>query len=542
MSGIDIINPNFDFELILCKPNKQEVGILSTAKINSLKKQIDDINSLTFSVSDIVKDRFTRNNVKNLIYDEIHEERLVNIADEYYVIKSIDETIEGYKTKDVEAYSLEYKLKRINLTLENVTIVLVKDDIKTNEVSILDLLKTETGWKYGHIDDDVRFDIVDNKNIAKVRWQESISDNWYSFLTETIADIFSCVIKFDTKNKTINLYSIDTLGENTGLYLSDDNYIKSIKKQSNTENIVTRLSLVGKDEIDVRSVNPTGKDYIENYSYFIDNDDMSNELVLALNKYQKIIDDNQITWSTLAKQKNEKDILLIKNTQDFNSICKEINVLISIRDNDPINKDKYQEEIDAKEIIKKQLETEIRQLEIDLATINESINAINKQNDREFTVDENGNKLFTIELLDELNEFLYYDSYSNNSYITPDDLIVGGKRELEKICIPTNEYQIDSINFIDRLVNRTQLNFNGTLNLGDIIILYDSDKETEKLLYFVGYEYNYEDKTLNVTFSNKKTKINNTKSISDFLKKAKISKTFVDSKSYLVNQIKYYKI
>lgn len=542
MSGIDIINPNFDFELILCKPNKQEVGILSTAKINSLKKQIDDINSLTFSVSNVVKDRFTRNNVKNLIYDEIHEERLINLGEDYYVIKSIDETIEGYKTKDIEAYSLEYKLKRINLTLENVTIVLFKDDIKTNEISILDLLKTETGWKYGHVDDIVRFDIIDNKNIAKVRWQESISDNWYSFLTETIADIFSCVIKFDTKNKTINLYSIDTLGENTGLYLSDDNYIKSIKKQSNTENIVTRLSLTGKDEIDIRSVNPTGKDYIENYSYFIDNDDMSEELVSALNKYQKIIDDNQIQWSTLAKQKNEKDILLIKNTQDFNSICKEINVLISIRDNDPINKDKYQLEIDAKEIIKKQLETDIRQLEIDLTSINESINAINKQNDREFTVDENGNKLFTIELLDELNEFLYYDNYSNNSYITPDDLLVGGKRELEKICIPTNEYQIDSINFIDRLVNRTQLNFAGTLNLGDIIILYDSEKETEKLLYFVGYEYNYEDKTLNVTFSNKKTKINNTKDIADYLKKAKISKTFVDSKSYLVNQIKYYKI
>lgn len=542
MSGIDIINPNFDFELILCKPNKQEIGILSTAKINSLKKQIDDINSLTFSVSDIVKDRFTRNNVKNVIYDEIHEERLINLGDDYYVIKSIDETIEGYKTKDIEAYSLEYKLKRINITLENVTIVLVKDDISTDEVSILDLLKTETGWKYGHIDDRVRFDVIDNKNIAKVRWQESVSDNWYSFLTETIADIFSCVIKFDTKTKTINLYSIDTLGENTGLYLSDDNYVKSIKKQSNTENIVTRLSLVGKDEIDIRSVNPTGKDYIENYSYFIDNDDMSEELVSALNKYQKIIDDNQIQWSKLSKQKNEKDILLIKNTQDFNSICKEINVLISIRDNDPINKDKYQSEINDKEVIKKQLENDIRQLEIELEAINESINAINKQNDREFTIDENGNKLFTVELLDELNEFLYYDNYSNNSYITPNDLLVGGKRELEKICIPTNEYQIDSINFIDRLVNRTQLNFTGTLNLGDIIILYDSDKEIETLLYFVGYEYNYEDKTLNVTFSNKKTKINNTKSISDYLKKAKISKTFVDSKSYLVNQIKYYKI
>lgn len=548
MAGINVISPNSEFELTLCKPNKLEIGTLSTAKITSIKRVIDDIDSIEFEISEILKDRFTRKNIENPLYNEIHEERLVWLnQSDFFVIKSINEESGTVNKKIVSAVSLEQKLNRINIELEDISIVLIEEDVEDDQLAILGLLYTETGWKVGHIDEGVRFDIVNGEKRKKVRWQESISTTWYSLLTETLADIFACVVFFDTTNKIINIYSLDTLGENLGIYLSNDNYIKSISKQTSTEEIVTRLSLKGKDEINIRSVNPLGKDYVEDYSYFIDNNDMSEELVRALAKHTEIVEINQVEWEKLSTSKGECENQLTKLNSDFYVVCEEIKTLISIKKSydqvgDTINGEKIQKEIDEKEKVKLDLESKIRDLQVNVLTINEQIQIINTQMDRLYAEDENGNLIFSEELLNELNEFLYYDTYINTSYLTPADLMEGGKREIRRRCKPSVEYNIDSVNFLSRVSNHTDMTFSGELNLGDVVILYDEKSDEEVFLYFVGYEYGVDENTLSITLSTNKTKINNTKNIADYLKKAKNTKDFVDSKSYIFNQVKYNKI
>lgn len=547
MNSIDILNPIKDFELTLCKPNKFELGILSTAKVTSIKKVIDDIDSISFEISNTISDRFYRKNIANPLYDELHEERLICLNnEEYYVVKSIDEEKGDINKKSVSAFSLEQKLNRINITLEDVAIVLTKEDVEDSELAILELLYSETGWSIGHVDEEVRFDIIDGEKVKKVRWQESVSETWYSLLTQTISDIFNCAVFFNTKDKVVDIYSLDTLGENIGLYLSNDNYMKSIQRQSSTDEIVTRLSLTGKDEIDIHSVNPMGKDYVEDYSYFIENDDMSDELVKALEKHNSIVEKNQSIWEDLSKEKQEKNTQLTTKTREHKNICEEIKALISMKNayeqnEDHANAERIQAEIDEKILIKENLESEIRTLELRILEISDEIEKINMQMDRIYATDENGDLIFPKKLLSELNEFLYYDTYSNTCYLTPKDLMDGGKRELLRRCSPTVEYSLDSINFLNKVSNNKDISFNGTLSMGDIAILYEEDSNKETLLYFVGYEYNLEDKTLNITLSNKKTKINNTKTIADYLKQARNSKRFVDSKSYIFNQVKYNK-
>lgn len=550
MNTINIKNL-LDLELALYRPNRDVIGILSNIKINSLIKNIDDIDSIAFDINSKIIDRFSRKVVDNKFYDDIKEERLLCLNDsEFYVVKSISEKFENVNVKSVSAVSLEHKLTRIKIALEDIGLVLIKEDIIDKEIAILELLYSETGWGVGHVDEGVRFNIDDEGNkTVKVRWQDSVDDSWYSLLTETIADTFGCIVEFDTYNKLINLYDIDTYGENIGIYLSKDNYIKSIERKTSSDNIVTRLSLTGKDEIDIRDVNPTGKDYVEDYSYFMKNGDMSSELQNALKKHTEIITINQEKWSELSKEKNKADLELTKKKSEFFKICEEIKVLLSMKEvyesqtpPDKVNAEIIQKQIDEKNIIKDKLENEIRSLELTVLGINEQISAINKQLDRINAKDENGNLIFPKKVLDELNEFLYYDTYSNNAYLTSKDLMDGGIKELSKLSKPTTEYTIDSVNLLGRIVNRNNDVFKGDLSIGDIIILYDDELDEETFLYFVGYECSHSDNTLNLSLSNKKSKINNSKSIADYLKKAQNTKKFIDNKAYMLNQIKYNKI
>ncbi|MFN1845583.1 phage tail protein [Clostridioides difficile] len=100
---------------------------------------------------------------------------------------------------------------------------------------------------------------------------------------------FNCVIEFDTFNKLINLYNIDSFGDEIKITLTEDNYIKSIERTLNTNDIVTRLKLQGNEEMDIIDATETGYPYIENYSYFIENKEMSPELMKAINVYEEIV-------------------------------------------------------------------------------------------------------------------------------------------------------------------------------------------------------------------------------------------------------------
>ena len=548
MKTINIKNL-LDLELSLHRPNKEILGILAEIKINSINQSIDDINSINFEIFSHTVDRFSRKIIPNKLYQEVKEERLICLNEsEYYVITSIDESFEDVRRKSVTAVSLEHKLTRIKISLEDIGLVLLNEDVVDSEIAIMDLLYSETGWNIGHIDDGVRFNInSQGEKTAKLRWQDSVNDTWYSLLTETIADTFGCIVEFDTLNKKVNLYDMETYGENLGLYLSKDNYIRSIERKTSSDNIVTRLSLIGKDEIDIRDVNPTGKDYIEDYSYFISNGDISIDLQKALEKYDEIVTQNQIRWESLSSEKNTASKSLVSKNRDFFNVCEMINILISTKEiyeeqEDFANAQYIQNQIDEETSKKNALEEEIRTLEERILELSNEINIINSQLNRENAVDDDGNRIFTKDLLDELNEFLYYDTYSNNAYISSEDLLNGGKKELDKLSKPTIEYTIDSINLLKRMLNKDNDYFKGNLSLGDVIILYDNEYDEELFLYFVGYEYNHTDGKLDISLSNKKSKINNSKSIADFLKKAQSTKTFIENKAYMLNKIKYNKI
>ena len=278
------------YTLILCKMNGERMGMIPYSSVDSIKRGINSVSELTFSVHKY----YGEENLRNPLYDELKTERFIELDnDECYVIKNISEVNE--RLKSVTAYSREKKLFKNTAEFEDITLTLKNPYTDIEGCFSLDeLLYDATGWRVGYVSQKVLYKsnetVIDNitgetevtlTNEEKLRYQESVSTNWYDYINTDIAEQFECYPVFDSYNKIVNLYSDDELGEDPQLMLSYDNYLKEIELSDDTEDIVTKLVLSGNDDLTISEVNPSGETFVEDFSYFIESREMSDALISA---------------------------------------------------------------------------------------------------------------------------------------------------------------------------------------------------------------------------------------------------------------------
>mgnify|MGYP001195891036 CR=1 FL=1 len=550
MNRIFVDKLNRDFKLELCKVNKEVVCSIPKSCLNSLTRSLTEIDTMELVID---KHYIDKNGKIQLspVWEQVKEERLICLNNsEYFVIK-----VNSYKSSEdqlnITAQSLEYKLSKIDISVEDVAFYLMDKDEENYIYSLNDYMYAETRWKFGHIDDSVRYDIGENGRTDKLRMFSSISSRWYDFLTEDIYEAFNCLVVFDTYNKIVLLYDANSVGENVQIYLSHDNYIRSLERTSSTEDLVTRMYLVGNEEMDIISSVVTGYPYIENYSYFIDNNEMSNELTYALKKYNDMVATRQPIWEGLVKTKSTKLESSIVKKNELYVIYEEIRALKSIKESYVLNNDTKNEVLVMAQITEKidkqiLLEIEIKKLEDEIAQLQDSINNINELCKREYATDEKGNLIFNTKTLDELKEFIYCETYSNDSFLDVKDLIQAGERELSLSCYPSINYTLDIKNFMSRIIKeKFRLQWQGDIGLGDIVILYDKDLDEEVFLFLTDYTQrpNEEDESgLDITLSNKKYQDKNIRTIADKLKEGSLAMRNFKKKSYVFNNVKYNRI
>ena len=550
INSINIKKLNNNFDITLCKVNREVIGNIPVEWMDSISRSINDIDEVEFTIPSHIMDRLTFKRIKNPLYDMVKDERLICLNDEEYFVIKEDEYSFSTNQKTIKAYSLEYKLSKIDIKVEDVGFYLIGSEEDNDIYSLSDYMKQETGWSIGYVDDSIRY-YTDSEGIQHetLRWQESVNKRWYDFLTQDIAEGFGCVCVFDTKNKLVNLYDVKTIGEEIQIYLSNDNYIKDLKRTYSSSDIVTRLFLEGNEEMDIIGATVTGYPYIENFSYFIENEEMSKELMNALDIYSKRVAEHNITWKQLVSEKTSKSTILRDKQYTLYGIYEEIRALNSMvkvyeSKNDEENKaiciSKITELNDKKVI----LENEIKTLEDEIIALQSSINEINILCKKETATDYDGHLIFNEILLNELKEFVYCDTYSNDSFLNVEDLIEAGERELSLKCKPTENYNLGIVDFTKRIIdNKFRKHWNGTLSLGNIIILYDEELDKEVMLFFTGYTLRPNDNEgLELTISNKKIREDNTRTIADYLQDAKRSYQMVNSKMYLLNKQKYNRI
>ncbi len=533
--------------LMLCKLNKQPIGELDVSYVVTNENYIDETPKITLKIHKYLVNQINKKKEINPLYDEIKPKRYLLLNDkDYYIIEEIKES-KISNVKEVVAYGGELILTRRQIDLEDFGIQILDDDID-NDIYSLNTLLSEIGWKLGYVDETVVYSMVSEgeelKKTVKLRWQESVSDDWLNFIKTDIADQFDCLPVFNANNRTIDLYDMNTLGEEIKICLSKDNYIKSRTKTNNSEQLITLLKLKGADELNVEYHILGGYNFITNFSYFIESKEMSDELISALAKYDEMIEIRTPIWQGFIDEKTSKEEELLINRNRWQISISTINCYKNIIDKyvlaeDVINENRVRvqlsEELDNELLLRLKIEQLLE--EIDL--LQESIDNINILCKYETCTDENGNLVFNEGTLNELQEFIFIDVYSNDTFIDAEELIRKGKSILEERSRPTLEVEIDSINFMSRIIdNDFRLKWNGELSFGDIIVLIDENTEDEEYYYFLGYDIDYKSNSLSLKISNKKTLRENTKTINNWLKEMKKTKALLTNNKYVFNKVK----
>ena len=502
------------YTLILCKMNGQRMGMIPYSSVDSIKRGINSVSELTFSVHKY----YGEENLRNPLYDELKTERFIELDnDECYVIKNISEVNE--RLKSVTAYSREKKLFKNTAEFEDITLTLKNPYTDIEGCFSLDeLLYDATGWRVGYVSQKVLYKsnetVIDNitgetevtlTNEEKLRYQESVSTNWYDYINTDIAEQFECYPVFDSYNKIVNLYSDDELGEDPQLMLSYDNYLKEIELSDDTEDIVTKLVLSGNDDLTISEVNPSGETFVEDFSYFIESREMSDALISALELYYVMVKKRAIEWNRLRGEKAEKQSQLTAKKNELLIIYSTIKSLefAMKQSNDEAFNAKTQERLVGLNDKRVLLEKEINELDDYINNLDVSIENINKLCKKKYATNDNGILIFTESLLNELKEFIYQDTYSNDAITDGLTLMRIGKRKVSQSCYPTKTWTISSVNFIERLIdNGFRQHWNGELGLGDMIVL--KGDEFIEVIYVIGYTQNFKDKTIELELSNKK--------------------------------------
>lgn len=526
-----------EYNLTLHKMNAELLGVVNTSYMKSISKNILGVDKIEIEIPKYVIDS-NFNKIINPVFNYIKHERLIYLNDkEIYTIREIN-TNEDYKY--VSAESREVILKKMDLKFEDIGFRLTSSDEDNDVYSLNDYMFEETGWKFGRIDSSVKYQ--SDGITEKMRWQESVEGYWYDYLIKNVAEQFECVVIFDSYNKLVNLYDIDKFGNGIQLYLSNDNYIQSLEKQTSSSDIVTRLRLEGNEGMSINEYNPSGVNYLENYSYFMDNKEMSQELIDDLNVYYEMVAKRTVTWNELLNVKREKNKSLIDKKMEMLQLISDIKAKDSIKKSyealgDADNMAKVAAEITKLRDEEVLLDNTINDLEDEIEMLQSSINEIVILCRKPTATDDDGNLIFTEETLNELKNYTYTDTFSDDAYIDINDLISVGERKLSIECKPTSTWNIGVTDFTSRIIdNNFHQHFKGVLGLGDIIILCNEDDDIEDMVFLTGYSKNVQDESLSLILSNKKIDRDDLLRVSDVFTDAKKASRLLNSKRYLLVQ------
>ena len=116
-----------------------------------------------------------------------------------------------------------------------------------------------------------------------------------------VAAAFQCIFLFDTIHHRINIYAEDIIGNDTNIFVSYENLLKSTDVSYSIENIKTCLTVTGADELNLREVN-MGYSSIYNLSYFHSLEYMSQQLYDEYNTWIKKWNNYTDTYKSLIAQ------------------------------------------------------------------------------------------------------------------------------------------------------------------------------------------------------------------------------------------------
>ncbi|MGJ7044638.1 phage tail spike protein [Thermoanaerobacterium thermosulfurigenes] len=481
-------------QLFLCKPNRTIIAKLNEAYNINTKFKLGNIDELTFDLPTQVDIRSKL--VTNPHLDMIQKRYLIKLiignSTEWFIIDEVVKGVDDEKEViNVHAFSLAYELNDKNIFAYK------NDNYKASQV-LTDVLSS-TLWTTGYIDAnfDLKYRSFDVSNITVL-----------NFIFQ-IAETFGALVIFDTENRVINFYNPDNFGVNRGLTVSYKKYLKSLNQEDNDESVVTRLKVFGKDGLSIQRVNPTGTDYIEDYSYFMypfERDSnknvlqhsyyMSDALCNALLDYQDLINNNKGTFTNLLSQLNSLQTQLANDEENYYQIQVQLDTIL--------------DQIDVAQTTGQDASSLIVQRNNLMNQLNTAQTTINQDNTNiqnvQSQIDNLRNTLklennFTADEIKELNQFVIEKIWNDNNYTDEKQLYNDAIKLFEKLKISIPIIKVDIVNFLD--IVEEQRNWD-KLVLGDIINIRYERLNINVQAQIIEMDFNYEDGTVTITISNTK--------------------------------------
>ena len=472
-------------QYILTKPSNERIGV-----INCLTKDI----SISFNAPAEInfETGLYVDGEKNPLYDHITQGQFIEVIDYgRFVITSCETTSDGTlrETKRCSAISKEVLLGQkylerftINMgtteSIDNVPFYNMRDP----QHSLLHLVLDKCpDWEIGHVDTSL---------ITLHRCFEESRTDVYSFLTDTVAAAFQCVFLFDSYNNRINIYSEDTVGTDTDIYVTYQNLLKNTSISSSLDDIKTCLTVTGADDLNIREVN-MGYDRIYMLDYFATTEYMSYDLYNAYKAWKAKWNSHLPTYTSLLSQyqkyyeniDHETNIKMPSNPastvwseyglsplqEKQKTYEAKLAVMIKAGQGDPSHKDYntlYLPCYNTVQSIKAQIdiaEKSIKRLKEEQAVIGAQMDAIISD------IDMTNN--FTADQLKELTLFIREDELSSDNYVVTDsmtdsermdmlgEMLEYGQRELRRVSQPQYQFSASMLNLctIPEFDNSAQL-------------------------------------------------------------------------------------
>lgn len=253
LGEIDLKRKPIKAQLFLCKPNKQIIKKMNESYDINFSQKLGALNELTFKLPIFldIHHKLSRNANADVIKGRYLVKLVLGKYEEYFLINNIEKVGNEENLLDIQALSLGFEL--------NDKIIRDYEVVSKTATELLTDMLVNTIWNIGYIDSE--FDL-------KYRGFE-VSSNTVLELVFEIAKTFNALIVWDTINRKINFFKPDNIGQDRGFKIKYGKYLESLNQEDNSEEIITRLKMYGKEDISIRAINPTGTNYIEDFTYFI---------------------------------------------------------------------------------------------------------------------------------------------------------------------------------------------------------------------------------------------------------------------------------
>lgn len=318
-------------ELVLCRPNDQEIGVISNFEGLSSKICFNEISEISYTI--YKSDEYYEDETGKIdesapnIYREHLERRQVHVLGiGYFIITDIAEIsdekgtckkvtakscecelnnlsipyIDGtYKLYTPESYSLLSSYERFKYLEGETTEDVSQDDTGSylNDNCLLFVLLSHAPmWRLSdecimRFTEDARY--IDLAN--QFRTFESEDETIYSFFKNKLSSSYECFVMFNIEDRTIDILSYDDVMVDSGIILSESNILNSCEVNTTIDDYVNCLKISGgTEDINISSINPMGNQIIYDFSHDIESGLVCGELKDALEYWQTHLEDNRI--------------------------------------------------------------------------------------------------------------------------------------------------------------------------------------------------------------------------------------------------------